>query len=132
MPSEYEALVAALKLTSTPVAEYGWKTRPEGAYYVVQLDFESGQLNGDGEKLERSWKGSLDLFYPKLTDRDDLIAEAEETLTEVLGNSWSLNSTQYETGTGLFHVEWVFECLDAPAPEPEPQEVQQDAVPDEG
>ena len=30
MPSEYEALVAALKLTSTPVAEYGWKTRPEG------------------------------------------------------------------------------------------------------
>ena len=134
MPSEYEALVAALKLTSTPVAEYGWKTRPEGAYYVVQLDFESGQLNGDGEKLERSWEGSLDLFYPKLTDRDDLIAEAEETLTEVLGNSWSLNSTQYETGTGLFHVEWVFECLDAPAPEPEPtpQEVQQDAVPDEG
>ena len=132
MPSEYEALVAALKLTSTPVAEYGWKTRPEGAYYVVQLDFESGQLNGDGEKLERSWEGSLDLFYPKLTDRDDLIAEAEETLTEVLGNSWSLNSTQYETGTGLFHVEWVFECLDTPAPDPEPQEVQQDAVPDEG
>ena len=31
MPSEYEALVAALKLTSTPVAEYGWNTRPEGA-----------------------------------------------------------------------------------------------------
>ena len=119
MPSEYEALVAALKLTSTPVAEYGWKTRPEGAYYVVQLDFESGQLNGDGEKLERSWEGSLDLFYPKMTDRDDLIAEAEETLTEVLGNSWSLNSTQYETGTGLFHVEWVFEAMDTPQDEPE-------------
>lgn len=119
MPSEYEALVAALKLTDTPVAEYGWKTRPEGAYYVVQLDFESGQLNGDGEKLERSWEGSLDLFYPKLTDRDDLIEETEEILTEIFGSSWELNSTQYESGTGLFHVEWVFEALDTPQDEPE-------------
>lgn len=119
MPSEYEALVAALKLTDTPVAEYGWKTRPEGAYYVVQLDFESGQLNGDGEKLERSWEGSLDLFYPKLTDRDDLIEETEEILAEIFGSSWELNSTQYESGTGLFHVEWVFEALDTPQDEPE-------------
>lgn len=119
MPSEYEALVAALKLTDTPVAEYGWKTRPEGAYYVVQLDFESGQLNGDGEKLERSWEGSLDLFYPKLTDRDDLIEETEEILAEIFGSSWELNSTQYESGTGLFHVEWVFEALDEPEMEQE-------------
>jgi predicted chitinase len=119
VPSEYEALVAALKLTDTPVAEYGWKTRPEGAYYVVQLDFESGQLNGDGEKLERSWEGSLDLFYPKLTDRDDLIEETEEILAEIFGSSWELNSTQYESGTGLFHVEWVFEALDTPQDEPE-------------
>lgn len=119
MPSEYEALVAALKLTDTPVAEYGWKTRPEGAYYVVQLDFESGQLNGDGEKLERSWEGSLDLFYPKLTDRDDLIEETEEILAEIFGSSWELNSTQYESGTGLFHVEWVFDAMDTPQDEPE-------------
>ena len=119
MPSEYEALVAALKLTDTPVAEYGWKTRPEGAYYVVQLDFESGQLNGDGEKLERSWEGSLDLFYPKLTDRDDLIEETEEILAEIFGSSWELNSIQYESGTGLFHVEWVFEAMDTPQDEPE-------------
>jgi len=119
VPSEYEALVAALKLTDTPVAEYGWKTRPEGAYYVVQLDFESGQLNGDGEKLERSWEGSLDLFYPKLTDRDDLIEETEEILAEIFGSSWELNSTQYESGTGLFHVEWVFEAMDTPQDEPE-------------
>lgn len=112
MPSEYEALVAALKLTSTPVAEYGWKTRPEGAYYVVQLEGESSHLNGDGEKLDRSWEGSLDLFYPKLTDRNDLIDQTEEILTEIFGASWDLNSTQYETSTGLFHVEWVFECID--------------------
>ena len=35
------------------------------------------------------------------------------------GASWDLNSTQYETGTGLFHVEWVFECLDEPEDDPE-------------
>ena len=118
MPYEYEALVAALKLTSTPVAEYGWKTRPEGAYYVVQLDFESGAAAGDDGKLERSWEGSLDLFYPKLTDRDDLVDATEEILEAVFGGSWYLNSTQYETGTGLFHVEWVFEALDEPEPDP--------------
>ena len=117
MPSDYEALVAALKLTSIPFAEYAWRTRPEGAYGVVQLDFEAGRLDGDGAKSDRSWEGSVDLFYPKLSDRSDLIDEIEETLTEILGNSWSLNSTQYETGTGLFHVEWVFEVMDTPEPE---------------
>ncbi len=117
MPSEYEALVAALKLTSVPFAEYAWRTRPEGAYGVVQLDFEAGRLDGDGAKSDRSWEGSVDLFYPKLSDRSDLIDEIEETLTTILGNSWSLNSTQYETGTGLFHVEWVFEVMDTPEPE---------------
>ena len=112
MPSEYEALVTALKLTSIPFAEYGWKTRPEGAYGVVQLDFEANTLNGDGGKLDRVWEGSVDVFYQKLTERGDIIDAVEETLTEILGDSWSLNSTQYETGTGLFHVEWVFQCMD--------------------
>lgn len=133
MPSEYEALIAALQQTDTPVAEYGWKTRPEGAYYVVQLEGEAGNLIGDGGKLERSWEGSLDLFYPKLTDRGDLVDATEEILAEIFGASWELSSTQYETGTGLFHVEWVFECLDSPEPEPEiepepAQEVSDDAV----
>lgn len=111
MPQEYEALVAALTLTGIPFAEYGWKTRPEGAYGVVSLDFEAGTLNGDGEKLDRSFSGSVDLFYPKLTDREELIDEVEETLAEILGSSWALNSTQYESGTGLFHVEWTFEVM---------------------
>lgn len=119
MPSEYEALVAALKLTDIPFAEYGWKKRPEGAYGVVQLDFEAGSLDGDGGKLDRAYEGSVDLFYPKLTDRGDLIEAVEETLTEVLGDSWSLNSTQYENNTGLFHVEWVFQCVNNETPEEE-------------
>ena len=120
MPSEYEALVAALKLTSVPFAEYGWKTRPEGAYGVVQLDFEAGHLDADGSKQDRAWEGSVDLFYPKLSDRTELIEEVEETLEEICGNSWELNSTQYETSTGLFHVEWVFQVLNNEA-EAEPE-----------
>lgn len=111
MPGEYAALVAALKLSSVPFAEYGWRTRPEGAYGVVQLDFEAGTMDGDDGKLDRCWEGSVDLFYPKLTDRNGLIDEIEETLTAVCGNSWHLNSTQYEHDTGLFHAEWVFRCL---------------------
>ena len=123
MPSEYEALVAALKLLSIPFQEYGWQARPEGAHGVIRLDFEAGQLNGDGEKLERSWEGSVDVFYPKLTDRTDIIDAVEEVLGEICGASWSLNSTQYEQETGLFHVEWVFEVLDTPEePEPVPQQ----------
>ena len=119
MPSEYEALVAALKLTDIPFAEYGWKNRPEGAYGVVQLDFEAGHLDAGGSKRDRSWEGSVDLFYPKLSDRNDLIEEIEETLEEICGNSWALNSTQYETTTGLFHVEWVFQVFNGKEPEPE-------------
>ena len=120
MPSEYEALVAALKLLDIPFAEYAWRTRPEGAYGVVSLDFEAGTHDGDGTKLDRAWEGSVDVFYPKLTDRTDMIEAVEEVLGEVLGNSWNLNSTQYETETGLFHVEWVFQCMSEPAEEPEP------------
>ena len=119
MPSEYEALVAALKLTDIPFAEYGWKNRPEGAYGVVQLDFEAGHLDAGGSKRDRSWEGSVDLFYPKLSDRSDMIDEIEETLEEICGNSWALNSTQYETTTGLFHVEWVFQVFNGKEPEPE-------------
>lgn len=122
MPAEYEALVAALKLTSVPFVEYGWKNRPEGAYGVVRLDMEAGHLDGSDGKQDRVWEGSVDLFYPRLSDRTDLIEEIEETLEEVCGNSWALNSTQYENDSGLFHVEWVFQALDHyTEPEPEPE-----------
>ena len=79
---------------------------------MVQLDFEAGHLDGDGGKTDRAWEGSVDLFFPKLSERSELIDEIEETLTEIVGDSWELNSTQYETGTGLFHMEWVFQVTD--------------------
>ena len=107
MPAEYETLVAALKLTEIPFAEYGWKARPEGTYGVVSLDMEAGSLNGDGGKQDRSWEASVDVFFSKLSERANVISEIEETLTEVCGDSWEMNSSQYESTTGLFHIEWV-------------------------
>jgi len=112
MPSEYEALVAALKLTDIPFQEYGWKTRPDGAYGVVSLEFEAGQLDAEDVKADRAWEGSVDLFYPKLTDRTEMVDAVEEILAEICGTAWELNSTQYEEETGLFHVEWVFQTQD--------------------
>ena len=107
MPSEYAALVSALKATGIPFAEYGWKPRPEGAYGVVSLDFEAGRLNGDGAKCDRSWEASVDLFFEMLSDRDAMVPEIETVLTEICGNGWEQNSFQPETETGLFHIEWV-------------------------
>ncbi len=117
MPSEYAALVAALNLLDIPFAEYGWKTRPEGAYGVVSLDFEAGSLDADGLKQDRAWEGSVDVFYSRLTERDDLVEAIEETLEQICGDAWELNSTQYETDTGLFHIEWVFTVYDQPGEE---------------
>ena len=125
MPAEYEALVAALKLTDIPFQEYAWQTRPEGTYGVVSLDMEAGTEDGNGEKCDRSWEASVDIFHYKLADRADLMAEVEEILTEVCGNSWELNSIQYENSTGLFHYEWVcqlFGTIAASATEGTPAE----------
>lgn len=112
MPSEYEALVAALKLTDIHFAEYGWKNRPEGIYGVVGLDFENPSLDGDGQKVDRSWNASVDVFFPRLADRKDVIETIEEVLTEICGSSWELNSDKHEENTGLFHLEWTCDLQD--------------------
>lgn len=112
MPSEYEALVAALKLTDIPFAEYGWKTRPEGAYGVVSLEMEDGNFFGDGRKVDQSWEGSVDVFFPRLAQRDEMMSTVEEILDEICGGSWEINSFSHEQAAGLFHIEWVFWALD--------------------
>ena len=121
MPSEYEALVAALKLTDIPFAEYGWNKRPEGTYGVVSLDFESDSQDGDDEKQDRAWEASVDVFIRLIRERDDVIEAVEEVLTQICGSSWHQNSHSFETNTGLFHIEWVCQVMDeAEDPEPEP------------
>ena len=119
MPTEYEELVAALQQTEIPFEEYGWKTRPEGTHGVITLDMEAGDTEGDGEKLDRSWEVSVDLFFDKLANRKRLIKTVEDAIRSVCGSSWEMNSTQYETQTRLFHIEWVCEVLGEMTGEPE-------------
>lgn len=108
MPTEYTALVEALQNTNIPFKEYGWETRPDANFGVVSLEFEAGNLNGDGGKQDRAFEGSVDVYFRKLSDRATMAATVESVLNACCGDSWELNSIQHETDTGLFHIEWVF------------------------
>ena len=105
----YADLVTDLKTLTIPVAENGWTSRPEAnTYAVVQLDFEAGSLDGDNEKLDRSYAGSVDLFsFSK--NGDSQVSEIEAKLAANCGPCWSLNSRTWEEGTRLHHWEWEFE-----------------------
>ena len=120
MASEYETLVEKLKATGIPFAEYGWKTRPDGTYLVVGLDYEAGRLEGDGAKADRAFSVSVDAFFTKLSDRAAVAGKVEAALASCLGDSWELNSIQHETETGLFHIEWTGEVCGTITAPPEP------------
>ena len=123
MPSEYTDLVERLQETSIPFAEYGWKNRPKGIYGIVGLDFESDSEDSDDAKGDTSWEASVDVFFPKLADRETVRGIVEPILAEVCGASWWLNSLQHESDTGYFHIEWACEVQD------NPEEDETDAVP---
>ena len=125
MPSEYTALVSALKsltqgespdTVTLPVAEDEWYTRPDAVSYgVVSLDFEADAIRAEGLKADAAWEGSVDLFSMARNGAGwvDLITAA---LTQHCGASWGLNSHQYERETGLFHWEWTFQVWDTAVP----------------
>lgn len=110
MPEDYTALVAALKGSGIPFAEYDWQTRPTGDYGTVSLDFEAAADYGDDRKVARAFSGSVDLF---MHGRDLTKVEAvEEILENTFWSCWScwrLEGIQHERETGLIHYEWVFE-----------------------
>ena len=120
MPEEYEALLAdMLELTKEAttaqeaetllVAEDGWDTRPDAdSYGEIALEFEAESLDGDNEKQQRSFEGSIDL-YSKKRDGDGWIQLIEQTLTKHCGASWMLNCHGYEREAALSHWEWAFQ-----------------------
>ena len=109
--TEYESLRAGLENTAIPFAEYGWKTRPESDFGVVAPDMEAGSLSGDGGKQDRAFDVSVHLFFRKLSDREADVAAVESAMASACGSSWELNSVQYEQETGLFHYEWICQCM---------------------
>ena len=118
MPEEYGALVADMKalaqgvepdIITLPVAENEWNTRPDAeSYGIIACEFEAGQLNGDNEKLDAAYEGSMDLYSHK-KDGAGWIPLIKNTLKEYCDGAWSLNHHAYERETGLFHWEWIFQ-----------------------
>ena len=112
----YRNLVTALKTLSQdgtvlPMAEDEWYTRPDTVSYgIVSLDFESGQINGDGRKTDTAYEGSVDLFS-LVRSGAGWVRKIIDALEDNCGGSWSLNTHTYERETGLFHWEWTFEIL---------------------
>ena len=121
MYKEYQELVEDLKALSQdgnilPMAEDEWYTRPDTVSYgVVSLDFEAGQLHGDGWKTDFSYEGSVDLFS-LVRSGAGWVELIVATLKKHCGGSWSLNSHTYERETGLFHWEWTFEIINTDDP----------------
>ena len=105
---KYELLVRRLQnIEGIEIAEYEWRTRPNGDHGTVQKDFEIDSDNGNDGKQDRAWEGSVDLFTQG--NNWTIVAAVESVLAELFGNSWYLNSTQYERETGLIHREFVFQ-----------------------
>lgn len=104
----FDELVSKLKaIQGVQFTEYEWKTRPNGNHGMVQLDFEAEDSNGDDEKQDRAWEGSVDLYThgKEMT----IVAAVETALETVCQGSWYINSEQYEHDTGLVHREFVFQ-----------------------
>lgn len=106
----YDELVTALKGTGIPFAEYGWSTRPTGAFGVVQLERSVETLEGDNEIQNRAFEGSVDLYMP--TRDKTLIGKVKEVLIAQCDGAFTLSSIQHEEETGLLHYEWVFQLED--------------------
>jgi len=104
----YDELVRQLKaIDGVQFAEHEWKTRPNGNYGTVKLDFEAEDDDGDDRKQDRAWEGSVDLYTRG--EAPLIVASVENALEDVCESAWWLNSNQYERETGLIHREFVFQ-----------------------
>ena len=104
----FDTLVTLLKaIPNVQFTEYEWKTRPNGNFGTVQIDFEAEDDTGNDSMLDRAFEGSVDLYTH---GKEMMIVAAVETALEtVCSGSWHLNSEQYERETGLIHREFVFQ-----------------------
>lgn len=104
----FDELVRLLQaIPNVRFEEYEWRTRPDGNFGTVQLDFEAEDDDGDDCKQDRAWEGSVDLFTRGKEMM--IVAAVESALETVCEGSWYLNSEQHEKETGLIHREFVFQ-----------------------
>ena len=104
----YDELVRQLKaIRNVSFTEYEWKTRPNGNFGTVQIDFDAAQDCGDDRHQATAKQGSVDLYTHG--QAVETSAQVEAVLESICGASWWLNLSTYEHETGLLHREYVCE-----------------------
>ena len=101
----YEKIIAA-HTSVTPAVSHSERLQSK-RYFVWQED-GINDLIADGSHIERAVTGTTDLFTKK---EFDPWAEQIEQAYEKHGISYERSSVQYETDTGFYHYEWVWEVL---------------------
>lgn len=101
----YEKIITA-HTTVTPDVSHSERLKSD-RYFVWQED-GANDLIADGSHAERAVTGTTDLFTKK---EFDPWAEQIEQAFEKCGISYERSSVQYETDTGFYHYEWVWEVL---------------------
>lgn len=114
MPEEYLALVAEAKALEKdgvrlPMAEDEWNPRPDSDNYgMIALEFEADHMAGDNLKTHRAFEGSIDL-YSRNKYGGGWVPVIEQLLTKHCESCWRMNRPGYESGSRLYHFEWIFQ-----------------------
>lgn len=101
----YERIIAAHRAVTDAVSH---AARVKSERYFVWQEDGSNDLAGDNGHGERAVTGTTDLYTKQELDP---WADALGESFDAHGIAWALNSVQYETDTGSYHYEWVWEAL---------------------
>lgn len=74
--------------------------------YIVWAEDGAHSQYGDGGMVEQVITGTIDLFTKQ---ENDPYFDAIQSALNSIDIAWSLNSIQYEDGTGYVHYEWAWE-----------------------
>lgn len=101
----YEKIIATH--TSVTKAVSHSERMKSDRYFVWQED-GSNELTAENVHTEKAVTGTTDLFTKHEFDpwKDDF-----ENALDSSGIWWNLNSVQYETETGFYHYEWLWEVV---------------------
>lgn len=98
------------RITQIPFAEAAWQNAPRlhTNYGIYAIDGRY-DLSADETHAEKLVEGTVDAFI--VTGNGEYETGLVEAALDAAGVKWRYNSKQYEPGTRLTHIEWVFRCL---------------------
>ena len=101
-----DELIQALTATGYSFAQYAWSQAPEGDYGTYGL-YSERSLWADGRAKELGLIGVVDYYTRDSSQTPRLVIEAAFGAADV---SWSLDSVQFESDSGLLHYVWTIEA----------------------